>query len=286
MTELGESVTLSLPGVHDAKTSACPFCPEEPAANWTTFAGARNNSRVLAEVLRDPSSLTNKQAGARPKRDEAHQQPKDKPSPYPESPTYTFEAHHLISGKQALKAVPAMEDWITGSKIDGDTGYSVNNGANGIWLPSVPKTLQKKGFGDLTQEQKFTIAVAAMDAHSGQFHKGPHNIQPSETDEDPHHDSYDSWLKAQLETIAERIRLWSLACPVCAKRSSEKQLPRPTVEVNAILDRLSTNVRAKVTGHPKHWHIFISKVAYWYHLQESHQVKAAFEKGAYAPEKM
>lgn len=286
MTEIGEIISPPGAGRHAKNNASCPFCPEEPADPWTTFAGARNNSQVLAALLKSPGALSEKQSGARPKDGAKHRQAEDDASPPPPSKTWSFEAHHLISGKQALKKVPAMEAWITGEKIDGDTGYSVNNARNGIWLPSVPKEYVSGGFGKLSEQEKFEIAVAAMKEHKGQFHKGPHNVKPEPGDEDEHHNSYDVWLIENLAAIAERIALWSTKCPLCAKREDQKKKPRPSVEVHEILDRFSDLVRKKVTGSPRRWHIFISKLAYWYHMQEAHKLRAEFTEGRYTPVQM
>ena len=70
-----------------------------------------------------------------------------------------------------------------------------------------------------------------------------------------------------LQEIANRISDWASHCPLCPKEKDAKL--HPSVRVNEVLDRLSDIVRTKVTGPPRHWEIFVSKLAYWYH-QEHH----------------
>ena len=294
MTEIGESVGLPFARQHERSSEHCPFCPEEkPPEPWTTYAGAKNHSGVLRDLLVEPETLGHRQPNARPKDGAKQRQRADRRAPQPTFKTrahgeYSFEAHHLVSGKQALKRVRAMEQWIKkGAKIDADTGYSVNNARNGVWLPSVPVSLQGGGFGRLTDAEKFTIAGAVMADGHGQFHRGPHNVQPGEDLEEKHHDSYDAWLRESLKVIADRIHDWSFRCALCAtKRDADAKL-HPSVRVNEALDRLSDIVRTKVTGGPARWDLFVSKLAYWYHRQEVHDRRAKFDRrGRYAPTTM
>ncbi len=291
MTEIGESVSLSFAKAHKSKSADCPFCPEEPPEKWTTHPGSANKSSALAAVMAKPSALPDRQSGARPKNGEPNRQREDRPEPKPVHPAKaidpcSFEAHHLISGKQALKG-NAIEAWIDasaeGSKVDADSGYSVNNGRNGIWLPSVPERLVSKGFGALSDKQKYELATVAMDLWGGQFHKGPHHVVPDESADEKHADCYDGYLKKVLQELADRIDDWAKVCVLCAKSRDAKKKPRPSVRVNKYLDDFSDIVRKKVTGEPALWHIFISKLAYWYHLEKLRERGAKFVDGQYTP---
>src|SRR5262245_17860311 len=108
------------PSLHKTPNEDCPFCPPPDKPGFKTYPGSANNSGVLAEVMETPSALVPKQGGARPQAgrlDEdgyAQEQAEPDPRECDDKKRYTFQAHHLISGKQALQGEP-MEDWILAS---------------------------------------------------------------------------------------------------------------------------------------------------------------------------
>ncbi|WP_437762365.1 AHH domain-containing protein [Sorangium sp. So ce281] len=262
MSEIGEII--SPPRAHSDEDPECPFCPGETPKVYTTYGGKENNSGVLGAVMEEPSCLTTRQSSARPKQGEKDQQGKSDPQPYPVEPftlpehdAYSYEAHHLISGKQALDGSP-MEHWlIRGERIERDTGYSVNNADNGAWLPSIPEKYKKGNWG--SRPDKTTLAWAPMAAEQGQFHKGHHSIP------DPDMifpQKYDDYLKAMLQDMANRMAGWSHCCPLCEEEGGgKKEKVQPSVRVNQVMDRFSKVVRKKVTGDAKHWKIFVSRYA-------------------------
>jgi hypothetical protein len=193
--------------------------------------------------MEDPGCLTSKQSGARPQTgrvdEKGYTQEQSRPDARKQDRTkfYTFQAHHLISGKQALQG-SAMEKWIVGGdKIEKDTGYSVNYTKNGYWAPSIPKEFVGrwgKGKKALTDEQRQELAEKVMADAGAQVHIGPHNITDPDDPKGYIHDSYDAYIKNWLRAISNRIQAWSNVCPFCDKKSGNK--PQTTHTVHDVLD--------------------------------------------------
>jgi hypothetical protein len=270
MTELGEMI--SPPGMHKEPSEKCPFCPPPEEKKYTTYPGAKNNSSDLAAIMKDPSLLTSRQAGARPQTEKADKQgyvqEQSKPEARAQDTTksYTHQAHHLISGKQALKGSP-MEDWILASaKNDKDTGYSVNSTGNGFWAPSIPKDYVGKwsaSKGVLNDKERQIEAEKVMKASNAQAHIGPHNITDPDDPDGHHHMSYDRYIKKYLAAISKRIKIYSEKCFTCDTGGNKK--PQATYKVHDILDKLSAHLQKEITGSHKRWRIFLSKYAMNYH---------------------
>ena len=269
MAELGEPITT--PDMHSEPEEKCPFCPPEEPEEYKTYPGAENNSKKLAEIMEDPASLPSKQSGARPQTAKAgrdgYQQEQAALKPRKEDKTkwYTHQAHHLISGNQALKG-SAMEDWILASaKNEKDTGYSVNSTGNGFWAPSVPKDYvgswgPRKNV--LSDDERQELAEKVMDDANAQIHIGPHNISDSDDPEGRLHFSYDQYIIEKLEAMSNRMHAWSQHCFLC---EPEKKTPQATYKVHDALDRLSSHLQREITGSRQSWRIFISKYALNYH---------------------
>jgi hypothetical protein len=265
MSEIGEIIALAAP--HSSENAECPFCPREEPPNYTTFPGKANKSGVLADVMADPAKLAALQGGARPKQGEQHQQ---SPSTAQQKPTpiftdahegpYSCEAHHLISGKQALEG-HAFERWIVaGGTIERDTGYSVNNADNGLWAPSVPEKYKTGAkWGAMSFDQKLAIASKPMEHGQPQFHKGHHAITDPDDPDSIKHSRYDAYLKRTLKAMDDRMRGWANKCPLCDKGKKDKF--QPSVRANQVLDNLSKVVRRKISPPIPQWEIFISRYA-------------------------
>lgn len=267
---LQAQLTPSVPDAH-SPDGACPFCPPPKKKNYKTFPGASNNSSKLAKIMGDPDSLTSEQQGARPKdgADEHQLPPIPRPQPKPIFSTtvhgaYSCEAHHAISGNQALKG-HQIEDWlIAGKLVDADSGYSVNNTENGVWLPSIPVKFKGGEWGELSYEQKKECAFDAMRAGKGQFHKGPHNIGDPADPTAKYHERYPAALKKELTLLNNEIKAWAASCKCC-----EGKTPHAVNwKVNAMIDRLSARFIRDLTKPPKSWTYFISKVALDFHKQD------------------
>jgi hypothetical protein len=263
----------------------CPFCPIEKGKKYRTFKGVDNNSKILEEIMTNPACLTGKQEGAWPhagKEPPSGKKPpsrKDKESEHchKEYGYYEFQAHHLISGKQALKG-HEFEQWIAADvgTIEEDTGYSINGSLNGLWAPSWPKSFRKGKnavkwtSADLDREK---IANFVMKKEGCQFHLGAHNIGDPEDPENGEHERYDEWLKSWLSKMNSRMWGWTIKCPLCIEKGKpKKQLLQPNALVNQYLNNLSDAARDQLTAPPKDWFIFLSRLALKYHRSEAHSI--------------
>jgi hypothetical protein len=272
--QFGELVAPS--GDHDPEK--CPFCPPEELKTYKTYAGEDNDSTVLRDIMLNPDSLTTKQQGARIKNGEGQNQDKSPPRLLPMDTDgapcwldiasehkfgwFSSEAHHLISGKQALKG-HAFEQWITEGTIKGPTGYSINNADNGVHAPSVPEKY-KGTWGALHTDIKQKAAYWIMGKTGIQFHKGPHNIMDKTNDRDElYHMKYNIYIKEKLDNMNTCMELWQMTCPVC---DDTEELPQPTARVNAALDHLSKFLEKKIRFPASEWDIFLSTLALLYHI--------------------
>jgi hypothetical protein len=270
MTEINELV--APPAPHSpGKDADCPFCPAPEPEAFTTHPGEANDSKVLEAVMEDPGCLVGKQGGARPKdgneQRQSTSQAKPKPNPIFRNNkwgAYSSEAHHLISGNQALKGHP-IEKWIkAGSLVKKDTGYSVNNSDNGEWLPSIPEGHKAGAWSPLSLADKVEIASAPMGRGKGQFHKGPHNVADKE-DLLGVHSTYPKEVKKQLSALVQIIKSWARVCPICSNVDPAKGPFDPNWRVHDMLDELSRGIGTDLKGPPGHWYYFISRVAMEFH---------------------
>lgn len=268
--DIGEAI--SPPSLHKEPNEDCPFCPPPETKTYKTYPGSANDSSVLADVMEDPGLLTTKQSGARPqngsKDAKGNEQEQQKPDARKQdkSKFYTFQAHHLISGKQALQG-SEMEDWIVGgAKIEKDTGYSVNYTKNGFWAPSIPKEYVGrwgKSKNVLSDAERQVAAEKVMADAGAQAHIGPHNISDPDDPDGDIHTSYDTYIKDWLQAISDRITAWSNVCAFCDKTSGQK--PQTSHTVHDVLDRLSDHLQNQITGPRSAWKIYLSKYAMDYH---------------------
>jgi hypothetical protein len=279
--QFGELVAPS--GDHDPEK--CPFCPPEELKTYTTYSGDDNDSTKLTAIMIDPNTLAAKQSGSRPKDGKDGNQDKSEPQPLPPQleeldiwidtdqktnfGVFSSEAHHLISGKQALKG-HAFERWILvkGKEIiKGDTGYSINNADNGIHAPSIPE-MHKGSWGKLHPETKEAAAFWIMDQTGIQFHKGPHNIADIENDPDEKfHMRYNKHIQKELDKMDKAMSAWAKICPVCTS-SNEEGRPQPSARVNQALDNLSRYLKRRISRPSSSWDIFLSAFALRYHIEK------------------
>lgn len=283
--EIGELIAPPVP--HFDENEDCPFCPKEEKPTDTTIPGLKNSSSALKENMNDPDAFgKSKEGKARPKpalkkeRKEKLKEPEPIGThPDPTIGEYSCEPHHLISGKQALAKNDEheFEQWIKASHgtIEADTGYSVNNYDNGLWMPSVPENTKGKA-GAWAKLDRQAVANHIMEATGRQFHKGGHNIPETRIDsrgkrvkvpkDEQLHMAYDKFLIKKLETMNERMKGWSDECPLCRDHTDKtKEKFQPSVRVNEALDRLSARAEKHITGDRKGWTLFISSLAFIYH---------------------
>lgn len=264
--------------VHVQNDPKCPFCPgkENNTQHYVTYGGIKNSSKKLEKLIESPEKLGSSiENDARPKdgnfgKDKQKNQnliddDKKKLKYVKGGDRYwSFQAHHAISGNQCL-AGHNIEKFIKkGEKLIYDTGYSINNPANGVWLPSAPKGKrfdpndpQKKLWGDKSEKQKFESAKKAMDKFKAQFHLADHDVPADVDGLDPKiHSNYVEYVKGLLSDIHSVLLDWENAC-----QKKEKNKHRGNVRIHDALDRVSLHIIKKVQGTPKFWTIFISKRA-------------------------
>ncbi|MCB9917396.1 MAG: AHH domain-containing protein [Planctomycetes bacterium] len=258
---------------HDSGSNAdCPFCPVEKGKCYTTYKGAANDSGILEDIMVDPEQLDSKQSGAWPHDGKKHASRAAIQSKHshPEYGDYEFQAHHLISGKQALQD-HVFEKWIDASQsqIEEDTGYTINGSLNGIWAPSWPKSFRGGAHagewttGSIDRQE---IANYVMAAEGCQFHLGAHNIGDPQDSGAVKHQRYDKWLKKMLTKMNKRMWGWSNKCPLCCEDGERKEPPfQPNENANRYLNNLSAAAEGQLTGPRQSWFIFISRLALEYH---------------------
>lgn len=270
MAELGELVAAIVSHVADENDS-CPFCPVPTQGPFTTHPGSANDSQVLESIMKDPGKLTTRQSNARPKSSQPQQQPtssaKPKPNPIFSDATYgdySAEAHHLISGNQAMKG-HEIEHWIVaGSLVTADTGYSINNSDNGEWLPSIPEQYKEQGgWSSLMPAEKLRIASLPMKS-KGQFHKGPHNITDKD-DPSGLHVSYPKEVKRLLTDLCNVMHGWAEKCPLTKNSDPDKGPFTPNWRIHNMLDHLSRAIATDLKADRSEWRYFISTLAMKYH---------------------
>lgn len=275
MTQLKEPVMVGI--AHADPDPECPFCPgkDKNTKSYKTFPGSANSSSKLAKLVDEPSKFgTSTEASARPKdgkvgkddqqnQDFVNDTSKTKKAVRGKDRYWTFQAHHAISGNQCLGGHD-VEKFIQkkGGKIIYDTGYSVNNPANGVWLPSAPKGKRydpadptKALWGDKTAKQKYVSATNAMDKFQAQFHLADHDIPADVDGLDPlTHSNYVTFVKARLSKIVSTLDKWKDACP--KKQPDGKH--RGNARLHSALDTLSSELIGMLKGPPAGWRIFIS----------------------------
>jgi len=266
MTELIEAVAIpGLPEKHDENT--CPFClkseeDERPASK----IGADNEASKLGDSLASYADEPRDQVGFH----------------HPDYGDYSPEPHHLVSGNEILKGHP-IECWlskkVSGSHVNGDTGFDINHARNGQWLPSTTdanrickwETYKKDGksrrrpaaceegktmWSQLSMAEKDVISFAIMLTEQMQFHKGNHQNKgeaPSEC--------YATEGKRLLNEINSLVRCaLKLECPE-AKSDSDGKLPPPDGINDLIYGCASAHLRWHVNGPPESWFVFISKLS-------------------------
>lgn len=269
--EINELIAAAV--THEAGSNKdCPFCPVEKGKKLKTYKGEDNNSETLEDIMVNPDVLNDHQANAWPHSGDTHPSREDVEAKHkhPDYGYYEFQAHHLISGNQALKN-HKVEQWIDASKkkIEEDSGYTVNGSKNGIWAPSWPKKFRKGEFeGEWTKEEtdRQSIANYVMEKEGCQFHLGGHNIKDINDQGETRHKKYDNWLKNWLTKINQRMWAWSRKCPICSHDGKRKDPPfQPNHRINMVLNRLSSEAKRQITAQRKEWTIFLSKLALNYH---------------------
>lgn len=268
MPELLEPFTMGI--VHSPDDPKCPFCPKKTNdEHYTTYGGADNKGTTLGKLIDEPGKFgKGVEADARPKNGAVGKDGRrnqafidnsgESLSDVKGSDTeWTFQAHHAICGNQCLKG-DAVEDFIKASgKIRYDTGYSVNNPQNGVWLPSSPDS-GVAWPGKDKPAKRFALARQAMDKFKRQFHLGHHDIAVDVDGLDPKTDEkYVDYVKKNLKALHSVLLVWEAHCP--ETDGGTKHLGNP--RIHAALDHVSEHIIKKLKGTPDHWTTFISRHA-------------------------
>lgn len=264
MSELLEKFQIH---IDNPDSEDCPFCPaKETEHKWKTFKGETNSSTTLREAMNNPTRCGYaQQSGAKPKDGKHPNQNEDaaQPSPdpiysHPQYGRYGDQAHHCISGNEIMKNHP-IEKILANESGDykGQTGYTINTAANGVYLPSYPENYSGN------ENQKYEIVKHAMAAGKGQIHIGGHTGHEHAVGQD-----YPSEIKKHLSQLQDRIIKKSEECPFCVKSDGKPKKPFvPPYKVNQWLDNLSKSIKKDLKGPAKSWPYFVSKYAKRYHLE-------------------
>ena len=266
------ALPITPPPMHTKDNAECPFCPGVKEQEYKTYSGKDNKSGQLINWMARPASIV--QENARPLFSIPNVQLEPQPKVCrthsgdlynPGDPTIVWnnhEAHHAISGKQCMQDHD-IEKFILKEhgEIKADTGYSINNPNNGIWLPSWPKS--KGEWPGVSQSGKCeSIAFAAMTAYSRQWHLGNHSVGDKNDPDQKMHKKYDAYIKEHLDELCKNVTLWAANCPCCNPDSGkppQKPFP-PPYRVNRMLDRLSMEIKEYLSGDPSKWYFFTSKL--------------------------
>jgi hypothetical protein len=274
--ELAEKIQIHL---DSPDSEDCPFCPgKETEHKWKTYKGEDNDGGILREAMNKPSRSSYAiQSTARPKdgvypnqnKDNAHS-PKFPKGKDPDNAIYSNdehgaygnEAHHCISGNEIMKGESIENEITKGDLYKGDTGYTINNCANGVFLPSYP--IKDKGsWGAMSDSKKYEIMKLVMKAGKGQVHIGGHTGHNGDGGKD-----YPTMIKEELTALQKKIVEKSEECPFCVEGDGKPKKPfLPPYKVNLWLDNLSKDIKTKLTSSPKSWPYFISKYAKKYYQE-------------------
>ncbi|VUD66203.1 hypothetical protein TDB9533_03529 [Thalassocella blandensis] len=271
MTELKEKIAIH---IANPDSEDCPFCPaKEKDHPWKTVKGAKNSSKALRDSMNNPARCGYaQQTNAKPKDGKYPNQIPDiaQPSPdpiysHPDYGRYGDQAHHCISGNEIMKG-HALEKILTNESGDykGETGYTINNAANGVYLPSYPENYSG------SEDEKYEIVKHAMIAGKGQVHIGGHTGHEHAVGQD-----YPSAIKEELSKLKDRVVMKSEECPFCVDNDGKAKKPFvPPYKVNQWLDSLSKDIKKDLTGPVKKWPYFISKYAKRYYNEAAKATNA------------
>jgi hypothetical protein len=283
MTEMLEPFKLG--ETHKTEDPKCPFCPlTKNEQHYQTYEGEKNDGGKLGNLINEPEKFgVSIEADARPKNgkagkdglnnqnfadttDEKEEKVKKKDT------DWTFQAHHAISGNQCLKGHKVEKYIKAGDKVKYDTGYSVNNPQNGIWLPSSPI----KHAWPTDPADKFSLAKKAMNTFHRQFHLGHHNISVDSAGLDRDTDqNYADAIKKLLSELQNILSAWEFHCP----EKDEKGKHRGNPIIHNALDQISKHIILKLKGNPSTWKFFVSRHARDYTIKvRNPKIKLDFER--------
>lgn len=221
--EMLESVAVS---PTDGGVEKCPICEKPPHPDRTT-TDKKEGKGCLKSI---PKNLGCAQIPANPA-----------------LPNYATAAHHLIPANQCLKAFPRL------SQMCDAVGYNVNNGTNGLSLPTCGQRhlnayRDKRGaitkYGKLTDEDKKNAAFMIMDGLNMQWHVGHHAWSMDfETDTERHPENYDKLVKTKLRDLEKDAQ---------QEGDSICEPPDESESGSALISELNS-LSAEIKGHVTAW---------------------------------
>lgn len=181
----------------------------------------------------------------------------DAPHEYP----FSRSAHHLIPADASLPQSHLLHYIKKGSIIDGDIGYDVNGGENGVWLPThtalsrkmkegttvLPGETAAQKYGDVSGEGSEMVgsfvnlyAYAVMEHTNRQFH-------------DAHYD-YNGFVVKVLNKIqANLVVITNVNCKKCQEAKADNGKLPPPHRLVGRLNQVSERLKGYLLGGPSNW---------------------------------
>lgn len=222
MTEVAEPVAVDVPVVGKDK---CPICEKAPHPDRTT-KDKKEGKGCLASI---PANLGCAQLPT-----------------VATLPNYATAAHHLIPANQCLKPFKRL------SQMCDTVGYDVNNGGNGMSLPTCgQKALnsyqassgKSTKYGELNDADKDNAAFQIMAGLNLQWHVGHHDwAMDLTTDDAVHPPNYDQLVKRELRQLEKDAR--QAGDSICEEGEETESGSALISELNA----LSAKIKGQVTA--------------------------------------
>jgi hypothetical protein len=184
--------------------------------------------------------------------------------------------HHIIPGDAVMAKVPALEQWTRASAgfIKEDIGYNIDGAPNGIFLPRYPdlfgtkemtftdahgteqtKQMREyygKTWSALSDRDKTNIAYAIMTETHLQLHHTSHGAIYLGT----RNRTYNKDATDACQKVADLVVARQLKCPDNSAKPYD-----PPYDVVHWINSESYRLRIKITGNPKHWTAWVTRLA-------------------------
>jgi hypothetical protein len=247
MTEVGEGVAM-LQGdfAHDPDT--CPFCQAVPATPRENISSEVDDND--APPARDPIAWVRFKNDAGTLASNLSLKPEyqtrsDDPH-FPRQPlAVTVAAHHLIPGNAALKKSQIFQGkqliWQDG-KTNGNIGYDINRGQNGVWLPG---NYAIRPWGPLG---------AAFIATHGPLSDRHYAFAAIVVAEAQFHDAHETYSQVVLDALDRlHAKLAAISSGSCPEAPKQDPATRSLPALIGRLDAISWNLRRMVTFPASGW---------------------------------
>ncbi len=247
MTEIAESVSPDLIAEinHD---ESCYFCnsKNQPVNETNTSADDPDDDSAYPGLEEDgirfknnASALGSALGGAPGKKDVKVSA---------QSLASSTAAHHLIPGNAALKNSKFFLEkkyvWTDGS-AQGNIGYNVNSGPNGVWLPGnyAQRPWGKKGaaFAAAKGVSATSYAFISINEWRSQFHDA--------------HEDYSDLVRQALDQVFDKLqRNESIVCPEAAKKQDDDPKKKsPLYILVARFHSISGRMKKKLVFPTENW---------------------------------